>query len=114
MEYLGGGVAEMIYLLTHSGSFSIWLTEVSTGKVLLENFYISNRAPIQGAPLTVGKEYRIDASYEWYSGITFAPSNAARVTSSYKGGSGPRNGWVQFIPTSTDLNAIILDFETSA
>ena len=110
----GGGVAELVYLHTRLGSFSIYLTEVATGTILLNNFPIFVYPSRSPHPLTVGKEYRIDSNYEWYDSIEFRPTDSAYVTKSNDGGSGPRDGYVQFIPTSTELNIIILEFSTSA
>lgn len=109
----GGGEVEGISITSADLTYVVYLTDVSTNTQIFSGWIGKNQQ--QTLPLlTIGNEYRIDASYEWYSGITFTPSNAARVTSSYKGGSGPRDGYVRFIPTRNTLTRITVDFETSA
>ena len=109
----GGGVVEGISIISADLTYEVYVTDVSTNTQIFSG-RISKEMQQTLPPLTIGNEYKIDAAFEWYNSISFTPSDAARVTSSYEGGNGYRDGYVRFILTRNTLTRITVDFETSA
>lgn len=94
-------------------TYTVYISDESTGKEIA-SMTISPELPKPMPPLTVNKEYRISASYEWYVSASFSPSSAAHITRVNQGGDYPKSGYVCFIPTSANLELIEVNFNTSA